>query len=287
LLLANYPLETAWHLRKQSSDARHEERNLANINSALRLFGIDPGRTASSFGGLRPFFKDLREFKRQSKGRGKEFPLGKLYPCLHDRTDNAGHASGGYFHQDIIVARRIFECQPRRHVDVGSRIDGFVAHVAVFRPIEVIDIRPLTTSEPNITFRQLDITKELEPAWTGCTDSLSCLHTLEHFGLGRYGDPIDFDGHKKGLRNLIGMLEPGGRLHLSVPIGPQRVEFNAHRVFSPEHVVEIAGKDVTLSRFYYVNDRGDAVMEPKNDPQLFASAYGCNYGVGIFELVKT
>jgi len=52
---------------------------------------------------------------------------------LTDRFDPGGDASGHYFHQDLIVARRIFERDPRKHVDVGSRIDGFVAHLAVFR----------------------------------------------------------------------------------------------------------------------------------------------------------
>jgi hypothetical protein len=33
----------------------------------------------------------------------------------------------------------------------------------------------------------------------GYCDSLSCLHALEHFGLGRYGDPIDPRGHEKGI----------------------------------------------------------------------------------------
>ena len=37
-----------------------------------------------------------------------------------------------YFHQDFVVARKIFERNPRLHIDVGSRVDGFVAHVATF-----------------------------------------------------------------------------------------------------------------------------------------------------------
>ena len=31
-----------------------------------------------------------------------------------------------------------------------------------------------------------------------CCDSLSCLHTVEHIGLGRYGDPVNCDGHLVG-----------------------------------------------------------------------------------------
>jgi hypothetical protein len=57
----------------------------------------------------------------------------------------------------MLVAQKIFIRRPIKHVDVGSRMDGFVAHVAVFRPIEVLDIRQLTTSIKNIIFRQCDL----------------------------------------------------------------------------------------------------------------------------------
>jgi len=43
-------------------------------------------------------------------------------------------ASGHYFHQDLLVAGKIFKNNPIKHVDIGSRMDGFIAHVASFRP---------------------------------------------------------------------------------------------------------------------------------------------------------
>ena len=66
-----------------------------------------------------------------------------------------------------------------------------------------------------------------------CCDSLSCLHAIEHFGMGRYGDRVDLDGHVKGFRSLCAILKPGGLLDFSVPIGPDRIDFNASRVFFP------------------------------------------------------
>lgn len=71
-------------------------------------------------------------------------------------------------------------------------------------------------------------------------DSLSCLHALEHFGLGRYGDPIDPQGFVRGLANMARLLKPGGVFYLSTPIGAERVEFSANRVFEPRAVVESA-----------------------------------------------
>ena len=41
-------------------------------------------------------------------------------------------------------------------------------------------------------------------------DSLSCIYALEHYGLGRYGDPIDPDGWLKGLIEMQRILTRGG-----------------------------------------------------------------------------
>jgi hypothetical protein len=80
-----------------------------------------------------------------------------LKPCLHDRYAEAGVTKSEYFWQDLLVARWIHEANPERHVDVGSRTDGFVAHVASFREIEVFDVRPVTIDIPGIRFTQADI----------------------------------------------------------------------------------------------------------------------------------
>jgi hypothetical protein len=74
----------------------------------------------------------------------------------------------------------------------------------------------------------------------GYCDSLSCLHALEHFGLGRYGDPIDPSGFERGLCNMASLLTKGGIFYLSVPIGIDRVEFNANRVFDPRIIYRLA-----------------------------------------------
>ena len=124
---------------------------------------------------------------------------------IKDYDSYAGGNKGHYFHQDLLVANFIFEKNPIKHVDVGSRIDGFVAHVASFRSIDVIDLRPLNNTHKNINFIQADMMSENIDFEISC-DSLSCLHALEHFGLGRYDDPINPNGHLLGFNNLYKML---------------------------------------------------------------------------------
>lgn len=201
-------------------------------------------------------------------------------PILTEWDETSG-GLGAYFVQDLTVARWIRDAGPERHVDVGSRIDGFVANVATFREIEVLDIRPAPGEVAGVIFHQLDLMDDLPTKWIGCTDSLSCLHTIEHFGLGRYGDSIDPDGHLKGLAQLKRMVAPGGLIYLSTPIGPERVEFNAHRIFAAETLLSWFADGWKIERFAVIDDEV-RVRESVDwrGPEV-ARHFGCQAGVGI------
>jgi hypothetical protein len=104
--------------------------------------------------------------------------------------------------------------------------------------------------------------------------------------MGRYGDPLNYDGYLLGLNNLTKILKPKGKLYLSVPIGPQRMEYNAHRVFSVRTILDLVEGRFLLDDFSFVDDQGmlqtNADMSRLNIEQNF----GCYYGCGIFELDK-
>ncbi|HEY1054920.1 MAG TPA: DUF268 domain-containing protein, partial [Emticicia sp.] len=193
---------------------------------------------------------------------------------------------GNYFHQDLLVAQKIYNNNPVRHIDIGSRIDGFVAHVAAFRKIEIFDIRPQESTANNIVFYQADLT-QLQDNMRNCTDSISSLHAIEHFGLGRYGDPIDVNGHLKAIDNIHAMLKPNGRFYFSVPIGSQRIEFNEQRVFSIEYLLRILEGKFRIDSFNYVDDNGDLFENAPLSEENIKKNFDCNwYGCGIFELTK-
>jgi hypothetical protein len=208
-------------------------------------------------------------------------------PIMFEHTQTAGSATGHYFHQDLLVANLIHAAQPQSHLDVGSRIDGFVAHVASFMPIDVLDIRLLpSTGHSNIQFVQADLMKTIDPSWIGKYDSISCLHAIEHFGLGRYGDPLDPEGHLKGFQNLLHLLKPGGKLYISAPIAAESVvEFNAHRKFHPLDIVSwpTAGHQIKLRRFDYVDDAGNL----HQNAFLLKESCKFDYGCGIYTFEKS
>jgi len=171
------------------------------------------------------------------------------------------------------------------HVDIGSRIDGFAAHLASFRSVEVFDIRPLEVNISNVTFKQLDI-MDRTCIKENSIPSVSCLHALEHFGLGRYGDPINFEGFDIGFKNIADLLMPRGKLYFSVPIGPQRIEFHAHRVFSLSFLMEMISPFYTIDMFSYVVDQNNFYPDVQLTNELINNNCHCRYGCGIFELTK-
>jgi len=248
-------------------------------------FGIDVRKLLA----IRRFPGVVKEYfilKGQNADTGSKWDLKFTMPSLYDRYDESGGASGHYFHQDLLVAQKIFKRRPIKHVDVGSSIEGFVAHVATFRSIEVFDIRPLMSKTPNIVFRQCDF-MDLQEGLANYCDSVSCLHALEHFGLGRYGDPLDIDGHLRGFANLHRMLQPNGILYLSCPIGTERIEFNAHRVFAIKTILGWAKDRFEPVGFSYVDDEGDLHENAALDDAAISINLQLHYGCGIFEFRKS
>ncbi len=155
------------------------------------------------------------------------------------------------------------------------------------RSLKVIDVRPLASTIPNVEFIQADLMGKLRNDLISSCDSLPCLHALEHFGLGRYGDPVQYDGDILGLNNLFNILKPQGKFYISLPIGPKRIEFNAHRVFLLNYLFELFADRFVIDRFSFVDDAGDLHKDIKLDCAAIAGNCGCHCGCGIFEMTKT
>ncbi len=242
-------------------------------------FGIDPRKFLRSLRGLPRFIRDFSRFRAAYSG-----PL-ELLPCLHDWYAEAGSTKDEYFWQDLVVARAICAASPKKHVDIGSRVDGFVAHVASFREIEIFDIRPITTCIPGVIFKQADL-MAADGAIVDYCDSISCLHALEHFGLGRYGDPVDPRGYASGIRNIARMLCTNGCFYLSLPVGIERVEFNANWIFNPQTIVDVADANNLTLRSFSVFSADKGLREIEATQENFAAIGQLRYGLGIFTFSK-
>ena len=252
---------------------------LRRIYYAALIYGIDPKKFLRSLRATPEYLSDYRRFKARTDN---SFPLmGPLYPILSEKSGEAGTAKGHYFHQDIWAAQKVIQRRPVKHLDVGSRVDGFVAHLLSAKiPVTVIDIRPLKSSVEYLDFHAADA-QHMEGIQDNSVDSLSSLHAVEHFGLGRYGDPIDPSACFRAMHSFVRVLAPNGRLYFSTPIGRERVEFNAHRVFSPARIIQ-AFESLTLVSFRAIDDAGNFVIDRR--PVDFQEA---DYSCGLFEFTKS
>jgi len=226
------------------------------------------------------FLREARTYREASLQNGSfGFAWGEIQPMLSDYAEAAGSAGGHYFHQDLWAARRVHARAPGQHVDIGSRIDGFVSHVLTFMPVTVVDIRPLESVVEGLTFVRGDVCN-LSSFPSNSLESLSSLHAIEHIGLGRYGDPILPDGWRTALVECARVVAPGGRFYLGTPVGRERLNFNSGRVFDPRTIIDAIG-NLRLESFAAVDDTG-RLIEPAN-PAILATA---DYGCGLFEFSK-
>jgi SAM-dependent methyltransferase len=220
--------------------------------------------------------KYVRDWRRWHNLGGRPLNLRDSHPCLCDWVSTTPF-DPHYFYQGAWLARRIADMRPARHVDVGSSVLTLSVLSATTETL-FIDRRPLPVQLPGLRCEEGDILAL--PFADGSVVSLSCLHVIEHIGLGRYGDPIDPAGSARAAQELARVLAPGGRLYLSTPVGRERVCFNAHRVFAPETVIAMFDS-LCLESFGWVDDRGALHMAARPD-----DARGAEYGCGLFEFAK-
>ncbi len=62
-------------------------------------------------------------------------------------------------------------------------------------------------------------------------DAILSVSSIEHDGLGRYGDLINPYGDLQMMDQIKTMLNEGGLLFLSIPVGQDAIYWNAHRVY--------------------------------------------------------
>lgn len=183
------------------------------------------------------FEQDLDKYRSLNKRKNFDIQEDCLWPVVSDKFANAGTIEN-YFWQDLWAARLICKSEIKEHFDIGSRIDGFIAHLlAIGIDVTMIDVREFPKQVEGL-HTIVDDATTLRQVPDKSIESLSALCSLEHFGLGRYGDPLDPESCFKCFINIQKKLKKGGHLYISVPVGKERVEFNAHRVFYASTILD-------------------------------------------------
>lgn len=215
-------------------------------------------------------FKDqLSEFRE--KDIQKRFSINDidLLPVLNEATTNTNF-DAHYIYHPAWAARIIQQINPLQHTDISSTLH-FCSILSAFVPTVFYDYRPAVLNLSNLQSAKADLTKlHFE---TNSVDSISCMHTIEHIGLGRYGDMLDPEGDIRAIQELKRVTKPGGNLLLVTPVGKPRIQFNAHRIYSFQMIHEqFEGFD--LKNFSLVQDNRNFIS-PADPGLVEEQRYGC------------
>ncbi len=192
------------------------------------------------------------------------------WPCLDDATDTTSF-DAHYIYHPAWAARILEKTKPVNHVDISSSLH-FVTIASAFVPILFCDYRPANITLPMLDCNKADLTAL--PFADNSIPSLSCMHVVEHIGLGRYGDPYDPQGDMKAMRELKRVLAPGGQLLFVVPVGGRaRIQFNAHRIYTYAMIVA-QFSELQLKSFALVTDAGEFIEHAATHIAA-AQTYGC------------
>lgn len=205
---------------------------------------------------------DKKKFKSDIKkyvslcDEDEKFPYKKEFemPMITEYRTAAAYLDSHYFLQDIWFASKIIKANPPIHHDIGSRVDGFLAHLlSAGVKVNMIDIRPIDIHLDGLSFTQGDATHLSNiPADSVC--SLSSLHVVEHFGLGRFGDEVDPKGWIRGLKEMQRIVKGGGYFYLSFPTGNKnRLCFNGQRVFEYHEAAKVLDEMELIEAAYISN----------------------------------
>ena len=183
------------------------------------------------------FERDSIEYEKKNIREQFQVNRNNLWPVIGEKYAYAG-VVGNYFWQDLWAARKVVQSGVKNHFDIGSRLDGFIAHLlSAGIDVTMIDVRKFPTEIEQL-HTIVDDATSLRQISDESIESMSALCSLEHFGLGRYGDPINPQSCFQCFDNIQKKLKKGGRLYIAVPVGKERVEFNAHRVFYASTIVK-------------------------------------------------
>jgi len=153
-------------------------------------------------------------------------------------------------HECQFVAEHLARVSPRSILDIGSHrqfVLGLLAHYLV----TTVDVRP----RRSVVGHEIVLVGDARslPLAGACADAVVSLCAVEHFGLGRYGDPFDPSGDLKAFGEMTRVLRPGGHLLFTTTItnAAPSIVFNAHRIYTLPMLREMSrGLELVEERFF-------------------------------------
>jgi hypothetical protein len=238
------------------------------------MFGVSRVRALlekiETWDNQKDFRKQLKEFRTLNKDDNRMAAADSdLWPFLKDATAETAFDTH-YIYHPAWATRVVKKISPAKHIDISSTLH-FCASLSAYMPVEFYDYRPAKLSLPNLYCGAADLTNLFFES--GSIESISCMHTIEHIGLGRYGDPLDPSGDLKAIRELQRVTKMGGNLLLVTPLGKPKIQFNGQRIYSFELIHDLFD-GFELKDFSLVTDAGEYI-EGASPSLVKDQRYGC------------
>lgn len=179
-----------------------------------------------------------------------------------------------YIYHTSWAFKTVLKIKPEIHTDISSSL-YFIGMLSVIQKTNFFDYRPAPLVLDNLKCGFADLTNL--PFDSDSIESLSCMHVIEHIGLGRYGDTLDYNGDIKAISELKRVVKKGGNLLFVVPIGNiPKIIFNLHRIYTHEQIISYF-EDFDLKEFNLIPEDekdGGIVINPGKE-LLNRQNYAC------------
>lgn len=181
--------------------------------------------------------------------------------------DFSSFSYGQEYNQKICEIFRSYIEPGNKTADIGC-VSGLypVMQRTCKADVTIVDIRKIELDEDGISSEQMDLSDIVPEEMRERFDLVSSISTVEHAGLGRYGDRIDPAGDFRLVKGIADIIKPGGIFICSVPVGPGCVVYNLNRIYS-EFRLNILFKDFELIEKVYAGKKyepevGDDSFQP-------------------------
>lgn len=249
-------------------DARIKTWTLRKLKFVYPLFRVAK-KIISRIKSYISFIRDFQTIKKTSRFK----VLWKDHRAFLKDSEKKFSFDRHYVYHPAWAARIVKKINPKFHTDISSTVH-FCSILSAFVPVKFYDYRTTDIKLDNLYCGEADLLRL--PFESESVESLSCMHTVEHIGLGRYGDPIDENGDLKAIKELIRVLAKGGSLLFVTPIGKPKIVWNAHRIYSFDQIKDYF-KELKLEEFSLIPENsadGGIIKNPSKD-LLDRQNYSC------------
>lgn len=216
--------------------------------------------------------QDYITFKNACSQQSSSMSLRTIFPQIRDKTKTTGF-DRHYVYHTAWASRVLQETKPISHTDISSSL-YFAALNSAWLPIHFYDYRPADIKLNNLISGSADLHNL--PFKDKSIMSLSCMHTIEHIGLGRYGEPINPEGDKIAINELKRVLAPKGNLLIVVPVGIPLIAFNAHRIYSYSDVINLCiDTEFYLHEFALIQEKTGPLIRNADPDLVKKESYAC------------